>query len=129
MEDLIYDRLTPVPLNHEDLTRIEGWTRWLADQMRFYGYDAKVATKAWTMESIPWRGEIDRVRDNVNALYFDPGKLKDWIAITYTDSLDFGQVNALEWDLLMVYAWSNFMASMSRHCGTFSCGFENGVRL
>ena len=122
MDTLIYDRQTAVPLNLEDLNRIEDWTRYLADYLQSLGYEVMIKTRVWTMASIPWQSEIDRIRRNVSRLYRGYHSLPDWREITYTNSLDFGQVNAVEWDLHRIYIWLNRMVSAFWHCGEFFCG-------
>lgn len=105
MDNLIYTRERPVPLNFEDMNRIEEWTAYLAEYLRSLGYEVYVKTVAWEMKSIPWRREVDRMRRNIIKLHKAFVLLPDWREISFTHSLDFEQANAMEWDLQTIYNW------------------------
>ena len=112
MDNLIYNRENPVPLNFEDLNRIEEWTQMLSKYLNTYDYDVVVQTRQWSQADIPWQDEIDRIRRNVEKLYKAFHYLPEWKEITYTNSFDYHQVNALEWDLNTIYTWLNRMTSI-----------------
>lgn len=76
----------------------------------------------WTMKDFPWLHKIDLIRHNINELYRCFMSLPDWRVITFTASLDFEQVNALEWDLHCIYVWLNRMMSIFWHSGEFYAG-------
>lgn len=120
MDELQYKRESAVPLNYEDLNRIEDWTRYLAGLLSARGYEIFVKTKVWSMKSVPYRKEIDRIRKNINRLHQGFYSLPDWREITYTNSLEFAQVNTLEWDLKTIYTWLSRMVAAFYHSGEFS---------
>ena len=122
MEELQYKRESAVHLNYEDLNRIEDWTRYLAGLLSARGYEVFVKTKVWSMKSITYRKEIDRIRKNVDRLHWGFYILPDWREITYTNSLDFVQVNTLEWDLKTIYTWLSRMVAAFCHLGEFYAG-------
>ena len=122
MEELQYKRESAVPLNYEDLNRIEDWTRYLAGFLNTRGYEVFVKVKVWSMKSIPYRKEIDRIRKNIDRLHRGFYSLPGWQEITYTNSLDFVQVNTLEWDLKTIYTWLSRMVAAFCHLGEFYAG-------
>ena len=124
MEPLQYKRESAVPLNYEDLNRIENWTRFLAGMLSENGYDIFIKTKVWSMHSIPYQKEIDRMRRNIERLHLGYSMLPDWRQITYTNSLDFGQVNILEWDLMTIYTWLSRMVAAFCRLGEFHANEE-----
>ena len=107
MDSLIYNREAPVPLNYEDLNRIESWTQMLSDYLNAYDYS-------------------DRIRKNIEKLYKAFHYLPEWKQITYTNSFDYHQVNVLEWDLQTIYTWLNRMVSIFWYSAEFSCN-EGGI--
>ncbi len=122
MEQLIFNREHPVPLNTEDLNRIETWTDFLCNYLLSLGYVVHVQTNTWEMKSIPWKSEIDRIRRNIVTLYNTFHTLPDWRDITFTQSLDFDQVNAMEWDLQTIYTWLSKMAAAFLYSGELYSG-------
>ena len=126
MDNLIYNRESPVPLNFEDLNRIESWTQALSDYLNAYDYSVIVHTRQWLQSDIPWQDEIDRIRKNVEKLYNAFHYLPEWKEITYTNSFDYHQVNALEWDLHTIYIWLERMVSIFWHADEFNAG-EGGI--
>lgn len=46
----------------------------------------------------------------------------DFWEITITNSMDFEQVNVLEWDLRAIYIWLERMMESFWHSGSFSLG-------
>ena len=126
MDSLIYNREAPVPLNYEDLNRIESWTQMLSDYLNAYNYSVIVKTRQWVQTDIPWQDEIDRIRQNIEKLYKAFHYLPEWKQITYTNSFDYHQVNVLEWDLQTIYTWLNRMVSIFWYSAEFSCN-EGGI--
>ena len=126
MDSLNYNRESPVPLNFEDLNRIESWTQMLSDYLNAYDYSVIVHTRQWSQSDIPWQDEIDRIRRNVEKLYNTFHYLPEWKQITYTNSFDYHQVNALEWDLNTIYTWLERMVSIFWHSNEFNAG-EGGI--
>ncbi len=109
--------------NAKDLNRIEAHTRLLVDRLNSYGYMVDVQTKQqWEDLDIPTRGEIDRIRSNVDALQTAFYAMPDWRKILYNNTVDFKQTNALEWDLYILYIWLFRMLSAFRHSGTAHSG-------
>lgn len=121
VDNLIFDRSAPVAQNAADWNRLETWTAYLAAQLRSYGYSVTVQTRTWTRTDYPTRGEVDRIRRNVDALQAGFYSLPDWREIVYDNTLNFEQCNALEWDLQRLYDWLAAMveAFRWRHANTF----------
>ena len=119
MEPLQYKRDSAVPLNYEDLNRIEDWTRFLAGLLAENGYEIFIKTGVWSMESIPYQKEIDRIRRNIERLHRGYSSLPDWREVTYSNSLNFIQVNTLELDLKTIYTWLSSMVAAFCHLGEF----------
>jgi len=71
------------------------------------------------MESIPYQREIDRIRRNIERLHRGYSSLPDWREVTYTNSLDFVQVNTLEWDLKTIFTWLSRMVAVFCRLGEF----------
>ena len=110
-------------LNAEDLNRIEDNCAYLAGRLRAAGYLAELETKTdWTMADIPYREEIDRIRRNVDTLQVIFYSLPEWREIVYNNTMDFEQMNAMEWDLHLLDVWLSRMMAVYRYCGTFYCG-------
>ena len=126
MESLNFTRERAVPLNIEDLNRIEEWTEYLRDFLLSYGYYPVVHTRRWLQKDIPWQSEIDRIRRNIQKLYEAFVYLPEWKEITYTNSLNFEQVNVLEWDLQTIYEWLCRMVSIFCHSNEIYTG-EGGI--
>ena len=119
MEPLQYKRDSAVSLNYEDLNRIENWTGFIAVLLSENGYEVFIKTRMWSMRSIPYRREIDRIRRNIERLHLGFSSLPDWREIAYTNSLDFEQVNILEWDLRTIYIWLSRMVAAFSRLGEF----------
>lgn len=108
--------------NARDLNRIEAHTRILADLLNGYGYWVAVQTRGWLPSDPPNRGDVDRIRHNVDALQNVFYAMPDWREIVYNNTADFTQTNALEWDLHILYIWLERMVSAFRHSGTTQAG-------
>lgn len=105
-------------LNYQDLNRIESNCSYLAGQISSYGYDISITVKTdWTMQDFPYRGEVDRIRGNVDtlldALYRLPGSPE----IKYWDSLDWNDANSLEQNILNLDILLQRMAAVFLRCG------------
>ncbi len=74
----------------------------------------------WYQSDIPTRGEIDRIRRNVDALQTGFARLPDWREILYNNTVDFGQANALEWDLQRIYDCRSQFPNYVESSGTAS---------
>jgi len=122
VEQLMFDRERPVLLNFEDLNRIETWTQYLSDYLQSLGYIVYIQTKTWEMKSIPWKSEINRIRSNIITLHETFILLPDWRDISFTNSLDFDQVNVMEWDLQIIYNWISSMVAAFWYSGELYSG-------
>lgn len=122
MDNLVYNRESPVYINIEDLNRIEQWTQFLANTLNSLGYEVYIETKTWTLQSIPWQEEIDRIRRNIVSLQDKYRLIPEWKEITFTNSLNFTQVNAIEWDLHMIFKWLSRMVAGFSYLGEFFSG-------
>lgn len=126
MKALVYDRIRAVPLNIDDLNRIEEWSAYLSDYLNSLGYAVFIRVKTWDEHSIPWQHEIDRLRKNIQKLYKGFHYFPEWRDIVFTNSLDFEQVNIMEWDLNMIYTWLLRLSEFFWHSGSFYCD-EGGI--
>ena len=99
-------------LNADDLNRIETATAFLRDRLSGLGYRASLLCKTdWQAGDLPPRGEIDRVRGNIDALQWSFYSLPDWREIAYNATVDAGQLNAWEWDLHILGVWLDRMVA------------------
>lgn len=112
MEELNFSRTEAVSFNATDLNRIEEWTEALSGYLNSLGYSVKVFTKRWTQKDMPWKDEIDRIRENVEKLYNAFQYNPNWRKISYSGSLTYNEANDIEWDLNSVYIWLNRMAAV-----------------
>lgn len=126
MNELYYKRTTPEYINADDLNRIEEWTEFLADYLNSLNYHIRLKTKTWNSSDIPWQHEIDRIRDNINKIHQTYLLLPDFREIVYTNTLNYTQVNVLEWDLNVIYTWLSRMVSMFGYSGEFASA-EGGI--
>lgn len=79
------------------LNRIEGNCEYLAGQLNAYGYSVSITVKTdWTEYDLPFQSEIDRIRDNINALLDAYHTMTGSPDIVYHDSLSFTDANSLE---------------------------------
>ena len=122
MDDLIWNHSKYEPWNASDFNRLETWTTYLAAQLRGYGYAVTVATRTWTRTDYPTRGEVDRIRRNVDALQAGFYSLPDWREIVYDNTLGYEQANALEWDLHALYVWLERMVAAFVYTGEIYAG-------
>ncbi len=126
MEKLNFNHKRDGCLNASDLNRIEEWTQFLSKYLYEWGYPVFVKTREWKNTDIPWQNEIDRIRNNTIKLYEAYRSLPDWRDISFTNSLDNEQVNAIEWDLNAIYTWLNNMVLMFSYSNEIICN-EGGV--
>lgn len=117
MTDLNWNHVATDPKNAEFYNRLEQWTTYLAAQLRSYGYAVTVTTREWTRTDLPTRGEVDRIRRNVDALQQGFYSLPDWREIVYNNTLGYEQANALEWDLQAIYTWLQRMVASFMYSG------------
>lgn len=94
-------------LNYWDLNRVERNTDFILRILRQCGYNPKNygIDRDWAMPDIPTRSQIDRVRRNVDALQEGFLLLPEWREIVYNNTVDAGQMNAIEWDLRLLDQW------------------------
>jgi len=112
-------------INATDLNRIEGNCEYLADKLTEYGHRISISTKTdWTMQDFPYRSEIDRIRDNVNALINAYYKMQGSPDIRYWGSLDWRDANSLEQNIKNIDILLQRMIAGFKRCGTFRSGQE-----
>ena len=112
-------------INAVDLNRIENTCSYLADQLNSYGYSVSITVKTdWTMEDFPYPSEIDRIRDNVNALITAYYKLQGSPDIRYVDTINYEDANSLEQNIKNIDTLLQNMISGFRYSGTFFSGQE-----
>lgn len=103
--DLRWDWTYQDFLNYWDLNRIETATKSIRGWLHRLGYTSGTLPLKtdWVMSDVCRRHDMDRVKQNVDALQFFP--MQDWVPIEYRDSVDSLQVNAIEFDLWLVDFW------------------------
>lgn len=113
METLNWSHDAASAYNAADWNRLEQWTAYLAETLRGYGYAVTIEPRGavWQEGDRLNREEVDRIRRNVDALQNGFYSLPDWREIVYNNTLDFGQCNALEWDLQRLYDWLGAMVN------------------
>ena len=113
METLNWSHDAASAYNAADWNRLEQWTADLAETRRGYGYAVTIEPRGavWQEGDRLNREEVDRIRRNVDALQNGFYSLPDWREIVYNNTLDFGQCNALEWDLQRLYDWLGAMVN------------------
>lgn len=56
-------------IDFEDLNRVEGAVKFISDRLAEAGYSHSITPRVeWTMEDIRTQADMDRLRDNINAL-------------------------------------------------------------
>lgn len=71
----------------------------------------------WIMSDFPYRSEIDRIRNNINALLTAYHKLQGSPDIRYWDSLDWNDANSLEQNILNMDIMLQRMAAFFKYSG------------
>lgn len=117
-------------LNASDLNRIESNSKYLADQLNSYGYYVSISVKTnWTEMDFPTRGQIDRIRRNINALIACYSKLQGSPEILFRDTLDWNDANSLEQNIQNIETLLQRMINGFRYCGGFNFYCGEGVVL
>lgn len=110
-------------LNAEDLNRIETATAFLRDRLAEHSYLVDMTCRTdWSCTDFPTRGEIDRIRRNIDALQAGFYRLPDWREIMYNNTLDAAQINAFEWDLHALGVWLDRMVAAFVYSGEIYSG-------
>lgn len=132
-------------INYNDLNRIENNFKYLLDRLNAEGYyiDHKFRNYAeteavvdgnnnvsnvtqiyteWFEQNIPWKSEIDRIRDNINNLLAKYLQGKNYTNILKTQYLDYKEANKLEDIELVTDETITEMKKQYRLCNTFKCG-------
>ncbi len=123
MPDLRWDHTSGESYSYTDFNRIETIIQQLQELLSGYGYTVSNPCKTdWTRDNPPSYGEINRIRNNINALQEVFCQLPDWQEIIYNNTIDFGQVNVWEWDLHTVSVWLDRMAAAWCFCGDLYVG-------
>jgi hypothetical protein len=111
--------------NIEVINRIESNCEYLEEQLNSYGYTISIITKTdWETSDFPYLTEINRIRDNVNALLEAYYTQDDSPDITYWNSLNWEDANSLEENLKNIYDLLELMAENFKYAGTFYAGQE-----
>lgn len=105
-------------LNAEDLNRLERNVIALVDLINLHGGNVFVVSKTdWVQEDLPRRGDVDRIRGNIDALQEGFAALPDWREILYNGTINAEQVNAWEWDMSALARWIDRMVASFLYCG------------
>lgn len=129
MENLIYDRTqndlvqntSKAYYNYTDLNRVEEWCEYLANLLNSYSYPVNIQVKKnWQMSDFPTSSEVERIRQNVNALkeaYFAFTEIPENLEyVTYEKANDIEKILS-EIDFILTSMENNFI-----YCGVASCG-------
>lgn len=101
-----------------DLNRIEGNCEYLVGQLNSYGYLISITVKTdWTEDDFLFQFEVDRIRDNVNAMIDAYHKMQGSPDIRYWDSLDWTDANSLEQNLKNIDTLLQRMTAVFLRCG------------
>lgn len=105
-----------------DLNRIQAWAGYLAGLLGQWGYPATLhSSRQWLPEDIPSRPEIDRIRQDVDALQGAFLPLPDWREILYANSMDWRKANDIEWDLQALQTWLQRLEQSQWGSGEIGC--------
>lgn len=112
-------------MNAHDYNRIENNCVILAELLNRNGYAVNITVKAdWIMTDFPYLSEVNRIRDNVNALLDAFARKAGSPKIHYWDSLNWADANALEKNIKNIDILLQEMISGFRYSGTFYSGQE-----
>lgn len=112
-------------LNFGDLNRIELDCAYLAEQFNANLVPVTITTKTdWTAADFPYLAQINRIRDNVNALKNAYYAIEGSPDITYWNSLNWQDANILEQNLKNLKTLLDLMIASFKYSGTFSAGQE-----
>ena len=137
MDELIYDRTAQDveyalshpddvsflkgAYNYTDLNRVESWCQYLANLLTGYGYPVSIITKTnWTMEDFPTQANMERIRQNVQALknaYYSTTSMP-----TSLENMTYDKANAIEKILNEIDTYSKNMIASFLYSGTFYSG-------
>lgn len=125
--DLRYDHAMWDHYSYADLNRVETAVQELQELLGLCGYTVSTPCKTdWTRDSPPSQGEIDRIKDNIQALQAAYCYLPDWRRIVAGNRIDYSQVNTWEWDLHLLNITIDAMQSIIprsaqplMHCGGY----------
>lgn len=110
-------------LNWGDLDRIELGCKYIAEQLNLYGYKVNITVKTnWDMDDFPYQVQVNRIRDNINALITAYHKLIGSPDIAYYNSLNWQDANSLEQNLLNLNILLELMKQSFKYSGTFYSG-------
>lgn len=132
-------------LNANDLNRIEDNHAYLIEKLseegywvehKFRNYTEKKSVLAdngslqeteqtytrWFEENIPYKSEMDRIRQNLNNILQQYLTGQNFTAISYSNYMDYNEVNTIEDIELTTKNTIEEMKSQYRLCNTFKCG-------
>lgn len=129
MENLIYDRTqkdleqntSKAYYNYTDLNRIEEWCEYLANLLTSYSYPIKIQVKKnWQMSDFPVSSEMERIRQNVNALkevYFAFTEIPENLEYMTIEKANDIEKILSEIDFILISMENNFIYSGVANCG------------
>lgn len=132
-------------LNANDLNRIEDNHAYLIEKLseegywvehKFRSYTEKTSVLAdngsvleteqtytrWFEENIPYKSEIDRIRQNLNNILQQYLTGQNFTTISYSNYMEYNEVNTIEDIELTTKSTIEEMKSQYRLCNTFMCG-------
>lgn len=118
-EQLKWDAGLRGAFNISDLNRMEDWVEFLGQMLNAYGYTPDLSPKkVWSANDVAiYKEDVDRLRKNIVALkdafYTGP----EWQNISFANTINMEQANAMEWDLRLCYEWLQGMVGTFPHAG------------
>lgn len=119
--------------NSLDLNRVEANTKYIAEVMETAGYHPELAEVSvnWTMESIPFLSDINRIEGNILALEraftTPPGWEPPVVAWARGRPFTSTEANRLERNILLIYGMLLDAIASFKYAGTFACGEDGEI--
>ena len=107
-------------VNRDDLNRIEGNIKWLADRLSELGYPSGVHSRTWELSDLPTGDDILRILGNLTALttaYYLP----EGVRIPRSMAV-YSEINDIEYLLLRLRELSDCMISCFIKTGSIKAG-------
>lgn len=111
--------------NYVDLNRVESACEDLVERLNSYGYYVDINTKTnWTEDDMPYKHEIDRIKNNIQALkdaYYVLTTTPN-VPSTSTSKMIYTQANDMEKILVDIDYLIRSMTQDFVYCGVCNCG-------
>lgn len=130
IDTLIFDR-TQADIDNDtdksyiaytDLNRVEGAITYLRELLTKYAYNSTTTEKEWLISDFRKNEDMDRLRDNINALRKAYPYLESPVTPTMITYEDIEQANDIEEILYKLNYLIESMSSYFVHSGVSNCG-------